>query len=786
MPPNAAAVTGCSTARGSRPPASPESDVSAKPDRIAAPPPYAERVLSIPESTIPESTTSPGICRICSAHCGVLATVTDGRLTKVTGDPDNPMFLGYTCAKGRALPEIHNNPARLLHSQKRQPDGTYAPVESERAMDEIADRLRDLIEQHGPRSVAMYLGTNGLPYPASPLMANAFLRGIESPMFFTANTIDQPGKQIALAAHGHWLGGDINFNEADSWMLVGTNPIVSKAIGIPGQNPAQRIKDAIGRGMKLIVIDPRRSQTAARAAIHIQPRPGEDVPILAAMINLIIRENLCDTEFLEQNVVGFDKLAEAVSAFTPEYVAERADIPAQQLIDAAHLFATYGTRPGMVNCGTGANFAMHGSLLEYLALCLTTICGRWQRAGEPVTRPNTLMPAYTAKAQALAPYEGWGYGEQLRVRGLTDTVSGMPTAALADEILLEGEGQVKALICIGGNPMAAWPDQRKTQRAMETLDLLVTLDTEMSLTSRLADYVIAPMMQMETPAMTQGSELIKYYAAGTGIPAAYAQYAPRLVAPPEGSDLVEEWKFFLGLAKRMDLTLFFVNFFGGGGGRYMESPPIVLTMDRNTDLTTEELFAEMCATARIPLDEVSSHPHGKIFDVEAMVEDADADCEARLDIGNDHLLSDLAATLAEDFRSARNNTEFPYRLIPRRHANFMNSSGTGLAKLHRGKPYNPAYMHPDTIAALGLRNGDAVTIASPHDSIPAVLEADDTLRADVIAMHHAFGGLTTEDAEFRSRGSNVGRLVPTDIEYDTITGLPRQGNIPVSVTACGV
>ena len=109
-------------------------------------------------------------------------------------------------------------------------------------------------------------------------MANAFIRAIESPMFFTANTIDQPGKQIALAAHGHWLGGDVDFHEADSWMLVGTNPVVSKAIGIPGQNPAQNLKDALTRGMKLIVIDPRRSQTAARAAIHIQPRPGEDSP----------------------------------------------------------------------------------------------------------------------------------------------------------------------------------------------------------------------------------------------------------------------------------------------------------------------------------------------------------------------------------------------------------------------------------------------------------------------------------------------------------------------------
>jgi anaerobic selenocysteine-containing dehydrogenase len=732
---------------------------------------------------VPQTTTQPGICRICSAHCGVLATVTDGRLIKVAGDPDNPMFRGYTCAKGRALPEIHNNPQRLLRSQKRQRSGAYSAIEADRAMDEIAAKLTELIATYGPRSVALYLGTNGLPYPASAMTANAFIRAIDSPMFFTANTIDQPGKQIAMAAHGHWLGGDVDFREADSWMLVGTNPLVSKAIGIPGQNPSHNLKAAIDRGMKLIVIDPRRSQTAARAAIHIQPRPGEDVAILAGIANIIITEKLCDGPFLAENVEGFDELARAVSGFTPAHVAERADIPEQLLTDAARVFATYGHRGGMVNAGTGANFAMHGNLVEYLCLCLTTICGRWQREGEKVIRPNTLLPAFTAKAQPHAPYEGWGYGERLRVRGLTDAVCGMPTAALADEILLEGEGQVRALICIGGNPMAAWPDQRKTERALRSLDLLVTLDTEMSLTSRLADYVIAPMMQMETPAMTVGSELIKYFTSGTGIPAPYAQYSPRIVDPPAGSDLTEEWQFFLGLAKRMKLELYFVNFFGSGGGRFMESPPVVINMNESTELTTEELFEQMCSTSRIPLAEVRNHPHGNIFDVDALVAERDHDCAARLDVGNAYMLADLADVLVEDFKAVRSDSAFPFRLIPRRHGNFMNSSLTNLAALNRGKPYNPVYIHPDAIAALGLVSGASVRVVSPHDSIPCVAEADRTLRRDVVAMHHAFGGLPSEDDEFRSRGSNVGRLVATEVDYDPITGMPRQGNIAVRIVA---
>lgn len=730
---------------------------------------------------MPQTTTHPAICRICSAHCGVIATVTDGRLTKVTGDPDNPMFKGYTCAKGRALPDIHNNPQRLLSSRKRRADGTFALIEAQQAMDEIAAELTSLIEKYGPRSVEVYLGTNGLPYPASALMANAFSRGIESPMFFTANTIDQPGKQIALAAHGHWLGGDVSFDDADSWLLIGTNPVVSKAIGIPGQNPAQHLKAAAARGMQLIVVDPRRTQTAARAAIHIQPRPGEDVAILAAFINLIISERLYDEQFLSENADGFDRLAAAVSGFTPAYAAERAGVPAQQIIEAARLFATHGSRGGMVNAGTGPNMGRYGSLLEYLCMCLTTLCGRWARAGDKVLRPNTLLPAFTAKAQPHAPYEGWGYGEKLRVRGLTDTVAGMPTAALADEILLDGDGRVRALICVGGNPMAAWPDQRKTERALESLELLVTLDTEMSGTSRMADYVIAPLMQMETPAMTVGSELIKYYTSGTGIPAPYAQYAPRLIDPPEGSDLTEEWQFFLGLAKRMGLELWFVNFFGSGGGRFMEAPPIVVQLGSDSDLTTEELFEQMCSTSRIPLDEVRIHPHGNIFDVEAVVEERDPDCTARLELGNEVLLAGLDEILAEDFRAAQDDAEFPMRLIPRRHPNFMNSSGITLSALNRGKPYNPAFAHPETLASIGLESGAAAIVASRHDRIPCVVEADDTMRRDVISMHHAFGGFPTDDRDYRDHGSNVGRLVPTDAEYDPITGMPRQANIPVRI-----
>jgi anaerobic selenocysteine-containing dehydrogenase len=726
------------------------------------------------------SETHPSICRFCPAHCGVLVTVEDGVVTKVTGDPDNPLFRGYTCRKGRALPEQHSSPRRLLHSQKRNGDGSHGPIASERAMDEVAVAVQDILERHGPRSVALYVGTNSLPYAAAPGLANAWLRAIGSPMFFTSNTIDQPGKQIASALHGAWQAGEQDFTTADTWLLVGLNPVISKSAGVPNQNPAQRLKDAVTRDMKLIVVDPRRSETAKRAHIHLRPRPGEDPTLLAGLLHIIIAEELYDGDFVEQNVEGFAALAEAVSPFTPEYVAKRADVPAQQLIDAARVFGRAAR--GGCSLGTGPNFATHGNLSEYLSLCLNSICGRWSRAGDPVLRANVMLPPFTAKAQPYPPYPAWGKGEKLRVRGLTNTAAGLPTAALADEILLPGEGQVKALLCLGGNPMMAWPDQRKAYAALQELELLVSFDIEMSATAQLAHYVIAPKLTLETPGMTLPAEMLKYFGHSIGHSKPYAQYADKAVDPPAGSDVIEEWEFFYGLCQRMALTPQLVGFYGWG--RHIESPPRLIPLDMENKPTPEALHEALCEGSRIPLDEVKRHPHGHIYEqVAPRVEPRDADCEVRVAVGDSDMLHELEAVRGEDYESAWGNTDRPFRLIPRRSNDFLNSSGRGIEKLSARRPHNPAFLHPDDLAELGLESGDAVRIRSGHDSIPALVESDATLRRGLVSMTHAFGGLPTpeDDARFREIGSNTGRLVSAEEEYDPVSGIPRMGAIPVAV-----
>ncbi|MBB3047580.1 anaerobic selenocysteine-containing dehydrogenase [Litorivivens lipolytica] len=726
--------------------------------------------------------THSAICRICPAYCQIIAHVEDGKLTKVTGDKDDPYFQGYTCPKGRALPEQHNNPNRLLHCKVRNTDGGFDTIASETAMDEVASKLQAIIEQHGPRAVAVYGGTGQVSSPVAPSVAVSFLMGIGSPMHFTSSTIDQPGKHIAMAAHGLWNAGEVSFDSADSWIVVGANPVISKASGAPGNNPAKRLKDAQQRGMALIVIDPRQTETAKRAHIHLQAKPGEDPAVLAGLLHVIINEELHDKAFVAEDVEGFAALKEHVQPYNPDYVAERADISAEQLIEAARVYAAAvgkQGRGGAVTLGTGPNMSLHGSLSEYLGYCLMSVCGYWPREGDTVTKPNVLTPAYVAKAQARPPYKGWDYPEKMRVRNLSKTASGMPTAALADEMLLEGEGQVRALICLAGNPMMAWPDQAKTYKALQNLDLLVVLDHHMTATAELAHYVIPPKLSLETPATTQLCESNKHYGYGLGFDQPYASYAPAIVEPPEGSDVVEEWAFFYGLAQRMGLTLFVAS--QSGWDKFQESDPAFGLLDMENKPTTDDLHEILTSNARVPLAEVKKHRGGKIYDVQETVQPKDPGFEGKLCVGNDMMMAELDEVYRETESAEQ---DYPFKLICRRLNTVINSGGREIVK-GSTKNYNPAFMHPADMEALGLQDGDEINISSPHNRIRGIVEADGSLRRGLVSMPHAFGGNPgTDDDKVREVGSNTGRLVSVEKRYDPLTGIPQMSNIPVRVNRC--
>lgn len=719
-------------------------------------------------------------CRNCLAYCPILVTVKDGRAIKVTGNPEAPAFDGYTCPKGRALPAQHNASERLHKCLQRQADARHVVISSTLAMDQVAAKVSEILVKHGPRSVATYIGTGVVSHPVGPAMATAWSRAIGSGMVFSAATIDKPAESTSVAMHGNWNAGLQTFETSDTWMIVGANPVIAKSNGAPLNNPGVRLKQAVERGMKMVVIDPRKTETAKRAHVHLQPRPGQDPALLAGIIHIVIEEGLSDAGFIAANARGFEALKASVAGFTPAFVAQRADVPIERLLEAARTFGR-GKRGGVV-CSTGPSFSTHSNLTFYLALCLNTLCGRWAREGDRAPYPNILLPAFTPRAQPYAPYPVISE-RPMRVLGLMENASGLPTAALADEILLDGEGQVKVLFCLGGNPVLSWPDQAKTEAALRKLELLVVFDYKVTATAQFAHYVIPPPLSLELPGTSQMVESLKYNGVSRGYSMPWGQYTPAVAQVPAGSDLIDDGAFFFGLAQRMGLQLEWVNL--RGKGPHLESPTEVVPLDMSRVPSTDELIELSCKDSRVPLEEVKSHPNGYVYDLDVRVEPRTSDCIAMLELGNEMMMKELLA-LQREGPEPPADLAFPFLLVSRRTNNFMNSVGQSLPILSHAKVHTPAFMHPRDLTALGMKNGALIMIRSRHGQMLAQVEADDCLREGLVSAVHGFGApMSHSIAKKELALGSISRLISMD-ERDPISGIPRMSAVPVSVQAYGL
>jgi anaerobic selenocysteine-containing dehydrogenase len=709
------------------------------------------------------------MCQACHNGCPLEVEVIEGVATSIRGNPRNSRYAGFSCVKGREQLKHYYSPDRLLRSQKRRADGTLTPIDAEDALDEIAVKVQQLIAEHGPRSVAVYTGTQALQDGSASLpVIRAFWKSIDSPMVFDSASIDQPGRGVAPALQGTWRAGKYTQDEADVVVLFGANPLVSM-LGFPLGNHGRWLNGKLESGTRLIVVDPRRSETARRASLFLQPRPGHDTEILAAMIWTVLHEKLFDAEFAADHLEGVDELSRTIAPFTPDVVAERAGVNADDLRNAARVYAS--AERGFIHAGTGAHMGQNGTLLEYLLLNLTALCGDRRRAGDLVNDPKTTFAEAPAIAQASAPTPARGLGEQLRVRNLGQTGGGLPTSGLAEEILLDGPGQVRALFVVGGNPVAAWPDQLKTIEAMESLELLVQVDPFMSQTAQYADYVIAPRITLEKPhASFFLDELITV---GIGTSQGYAHYAPRVLDDPAESDLISEWEVFYELARRLNLALDVPL-------PFQEVDPVPMDMEKKP--TDEDILDLVSTNSRVPLDMVRQHPDG--FEGEpaeaqppVVVQEGDPLNEARLALASPEMMAELTelASWLDAPPSGRMS------LISRREMHVANSSYNAMI-VRGGRRHNPAFMHPEDMTRIGVTDDDVVRIRSDRASIVAIVMTDAALRPGTVSMAHAFGPASTGDPDPTVYGSSTARLVSVEDNFDRYTGQPRMSGIPVEIS----
>ena len=695
-------------------------------------------------------------CRLCLNGCALKVEVEDGVAVKVGGDKDNPVYRGFTCVKGREQGRLLADPRRLRHSLRRKPDGSFEPIASRDAIGEIAAR-------HGREAIAGYLGTYFAASAATMPFFGGFMAALGSPMAFSPGTIDKPGKKIAQALHGDWDAPAIGFDDPEVIFLIGSNPLISFT-GFPYGNPGKWLNERLDAGARLIVLDPRRSDVAKRAHIHLQAKAGEDVAIIAAMIRIVIAENLFDRAFVARHAQGLDELTEAVSAFDVASVAARAGIDPDALVAAARILG--GTRRGYIMAGTGPNMSGRGTLIEYLLLNLHTLCGYWLRAGDRVRHPGALAAPVPARAQVRPFGPAYAFGPDLGVRALGNTAAGMPTAALPDLILGEGKMPVRALISCGGNPVGAWPDQAKTLRAMDALDLLVQIDPWMSATARVADFVIAPRIWLEVPGTSQVLDWLTRNGTGYGQSDPYAQYSPALLDPPPGSDVVEEWEFFYELARAMGLSLSVAPGLAG-----MPARPV----DMDAKPSTDAVLAQLCEGSRVALDEVRKFESGAIFPGDPVFVGEGEGEQHRFDLAAPDMIADLKADAASGAKPARG-----FSLLCRRMMHVYNSSFVG-ALPPSARPYNPVFLHPGDMSELGIEEGESVDVISDRGAIAGIAHADEALRPGSVSMSFGFGALPEQDGDYRELGSNTTRLISNDEIWDRYSGQPLMSNVPVDV-----
>lgn len=708
-------------------------------------------------------------CRLCMGHCGVVASVDGaGRLLRIRGDQDDPQTLGYACFKGLTAPEAHASPERILAPMKRRSDGRFEPIPLAQALDEIAAKLQAILAEDGPEAVAGYKGGGAFFTSSSLKMLNAFLAAIGSPKAFSSVTIDQSAKAVAVGRIGIWPPGRTPFQRGDVFLIVGGNPLVSVSTnGFDTRNPQKRLREAKARGMKLIVIDPRRSETAKQADLHLQPLPGEDAGILACLLHVILERGWQDREFCDRHADGVEALRRAVADFTPEQVARRAAVRPEELVAIAELFAKQ-SRTGAATSATGPDMSPHGNLSEHLVECLNVVCGRLLREGDPIDHPGAIGARWPRRAEVLPAPRWWETGYKSRIGGFGAIDGELPTGILADEILTPGPGRVRALVVHGGNPASAIPDTQKVVRALEALDLLVAIEPFMSLTASLADYVLPPTLQYER------ADLPLFIYENLLSPVPYTRYTPAIAKPPAGAEVCDDHRYFWELARRLGVTL---EHFG-------------VALDGPVAPTTDALLAIAARHAPIAFDALKAAERGVLLDDEPMfVEPGDPASRHRFALLPDDVAGELAAVVAE--RAGGEQTllaarGYAYRLAVRRLRDGLNSAGLGLPSIKARLPYNPVYMNPADMQAEGLAEGERVEVRSAHGAIEVVAEGDPTIRRGVVSIVHGFGRNAERGGKYEDGGVSVNRLLSLDPSArETINAMPWMSGIAVAVRRIG-
>ncbi|MCX4720546.1 molybdopterin oxidoreductase family protein [Streptomyces virginiae] len=728
------------------------------------------------------SRTALRICPLCEATCGLTLTLGDGVVTGARGDREDVFSRGFICPKGAAFGALDSDPDRLRGPLVRR-DGRLQEATWEEAFDAIAAAVPAQVQEYGPQSVGVVLGNPNVHTMAGALYPPLLLKSLGTRNLFTASTLDQMPKHVSSGL----LFGDPfaipvpDLDRTDFLLLLGANPVESNGSLCTAPDFPGRLKALRARGGTLVVVDPRRTRTAALADRHLAPRPGSDALLLAALAHTLIEEKLADPGVLEEHRDGIGELGAALGSFTPEAVAPACDLTAAEIRTLARELAAAPT--AAVYARIGSCTVEFGTLASWLVDVLNLLTGNLDRPGGALFPLSATAPA----GRPAGPGKGFTLGRwSSRVAGHPEVKGELPMAALAEEIETRGDGRIRILLAIAANPVLSAPDGDRLDRALSGLDFMVSVDPYLNETSRHAHVVLPP------PPPSQSAHFD--FAFNGFAVRNQARYSPaalpladgrmdeceihaRLIlavsglhgAPPEA---VDERVISDALARAVTDPHSPLH------GRDPQELARLLTgrtgPERRLDLMLRT------GPYDLTLDDLLRAPHG--IDLGPLQPRLPGVLKTRS--GRIELLPDPIADELPRLRAALADRPAALVLVGRRHLRSNNSWLHNVPALTGGSNRCTLQVHPQDADRLGLVDGGQARITADGGSLEVPVEVTDAIRSGVVSLPHGWGhdrAGSRLSVAAAVPGANVNQLLD-GTRMDRLSGTAVLNGFPVELT----
>ena len=736
--------------------------------------------------------TALRICPFCEATCGLTLTIDDGRVTAARGDHDDVFSAGFICPKGASFGELDNDPDRLTGPLVRR-DGVLTEATWDEAYAVVAERLGAVIAAHGGASVGVYLGNPNAHTIAGALYAPLILKALGTRQVFSASTLDQMPKHVALGlmfgSPGAFTVPDLD--RTDHLVIIGANPLVSNGSVTTAADFLGKLRALKKRGGKLVVIDPARTQTAKLADRHLAPRPGTDAALLLAVVHVLFDEGLVDLGANAEHVVGVEQVRALAADFAPEAVEQACGVGADEIRELARELAAAPTAAVYGRIGTST--VEFGTIGSWLVDVINILTGNLDRPGGVMFPLGAAVPA----PRPAKPGRGFRTGRWAsRVSGYPEVMSELPATALAEEIDTAGDGQIKAMITIAGNPVLSAPDGDRLDKALDSVEFMLSVDPYLNETTRHADVILPPPPPSQSPHF---DVLLNNLAVRNNV-----RYSPPVLPlddrPGEAEILSRIALILSGVGAQADPALVDAQVIAMTLAKETHDPDSPVA-GRDVDELTAMLPAGPGYERRLDmmlrlgpygdafgtrpdgltLEKLKANPHG--IDLGAMrprIPEVLRTPSGRIELAPEPIVADVAR-----LREALSRSAGGFLLIGRRHLRSNNSWMHNLPALSGGSNRCTLQIHPDDAADLGLT--DVAIIKGPGGELLAPIEVTDVMRRGVVSLPHGWGhnrGGTGQQLASSHPGVNVNQL-NDGTHLDRLSGTAVLNGIPVEIAAAG-